>query len=272
MTANYIGREIGYPVPGGIPGGWGTADRAINEYFRPIDTFGERFDKLLGQIRGLGFDTLDLYTAHLHWSWATDEHITLAQDLLRRHQLSVASLAGGFGVTPEQLEAACRIANAMGTTILGGNTSLLETDREHLVATLKNYGVQLAVENHPAEKTPEDMLAKIGDGGDGTIGTAVDTGWYGTNGYDAARAIERLGDAVLYVHLKDVLAAGAHDTCRYGEGVVPIQECIQVLQRNGYRGDYSVEHEPGDVDPSEDCRAMLATLRGWLNQDSNEGV
>jgi sugar phosphate isomerase/epimerase len=263
MTANYIAREIGFRMPQGLLNSWGYADGTINERFQPIETFAERFDGLLRDIKALGFDALDLYTAHLHWRWATDEHLSIAQDLLRRHGLQVTSLAGGFGATPEELASACRVAQAVGTTILGGNTSLLASDRAATVATLKQHGQRLAIENHP-EKTPEEILAKIGDGGDGTLGTAVDTGWYGTQGYDAAEAIERLGDAVLIVHLKDVRASGAHESCRYGEGVVPVEECVRTLQRMSYRGSYTVEHEPDHFDPGPDCRAMRQMLQGWL--------
>ncbi len=77
------------------------------------------------------------------------------------------------------------------------------------------------------KKPPAELLAKIGDGGEGTIGAAVDTGWFGTQGYDAAVAIEELRDHLVHIHLKDVLAVGAHETCRYGEGVVPIERCVR---------------------------------------------
>ena len=262
MSVNYVARQVGY----NMTGGWGQGDRATNDFFRPIETFAERFEELLGDIRAMGFDALDIWTGHLNWAWATPEHLSIAHELLASHGLRVVSLAGGFGATPEQFAAACNVAVAMGTTILGGSCALLFTDRQRVVSMLKEHGLRLAIENHPDEKTPDDMLAKIGDGGDGTIGTAVDTGWYGTNGYDAASAIERLGDHILHVHLKDVLAAGAHETCRYGQGVVPIEECVRTLQRIGYRGAYSIEHEPDHYDPTEDCRAMLPMLRNWLNQ------
>ena len=39
-----------------------------------------------------------------------------------------------------------------------------------------------------------------------TIGATVDTGWWATQGYDPARAIEELGEHVVHVHLKDVRA------------------------------------------------------------------
>ncbi len=260
MSANYVARELGYQMTRG----WGQGDAATNAYFRPIETFEQRFGTILRDIKALGFDALDIWTGHLNWSWATDRHLGIARELLEREGFTVASLAGGFGSTPADFEAACNVAVAVGTTILGGSSPLAATNRPLVVALLHKYGLRLALENHPDEKTPEDMLKKIGDGGEGRIGTAVDTGWYGTNGYDAARAIERLGDYVIHVHLKDVLAAGAHDTCRFGQGVVPIEDCVRVLQRMNYRGAYSIEHEPDHYDPSEDCRAMLPMLRGWL--------
>src|ERR671922_236155 len=73
--------------------------------------------------------------------------------------------------------------------------------------------------------------------GDGAFGTTVDTGWWGTQGYDAAEAIEELRDHVLHVHLKDVRAVGEpHDTCPWGEGVVDVEACVRALQQIGYEG------------------------------------
>ena len=63
-----------------------------------------------------------------------------------------------------------------------------------------------------------------------------------------------------------VRAPGSHETCRYGQGIVPIQACVEALQQLGYQGAISVEHEPEDFDPTEDCKANLALLRQWLRQ------
>src|SRR5262249_50311724 len=125
------------------------------------------------------------------------------------------------------------------------------------------------IENHPEERTPADVLARIASAADagyaGVFGTTVDTGWWGTHGYDAAQAIEELGEHVLHVHLKDVLAVGEpHETCRWGDGVVPLEACVRTLQRLGYEGAIAVEHEPETYDPTEDVRAMRAELEAWL--------
>jgi len=260
MSANYVARVLGY----NMTEGWGQGDNATNEYFRPIETFRQRFEEILADIRALGFDHMDLWLAHLNPRWATDEHVRIARELLGKHGLGVVSLAGGMGSSREELERICSLAQSLGVTILGGVCPLLYEDRNFVVDTLKRYNLKLGIENHP-ERTPQEMLEKIGDGGDGTIGTTVDTGWYGTQGYDAAKAIEELAPYVLHVHLKDVREVGSHHTCRYGEGVVPIKECVEVLKQIGYEGAISVEHEPETFDPSEDCRADLQMLREWLS-------
>ncbi len=118
MSANYVARQVNY----NMTGGWGQGDRTTNEYFRPIETFGERFDTILADIKGLGFDALDLWNAHLSPTWATDAHISTAQQLLRKHDLKVMSMAGWFGATPEEFEAACKLAVALGAETLGGST------------------------------------------------------------------------------------------------------------------------------------------------------
>lgn len=265
MTANFVARELDYKMTGG----WGQGDKATNDYFQPVETYAGRFEALLREIEALDFQAIDLWLAHLNPAWATAEHSAIARDLLQQYHLPVVSLAGWFGSTPEEFEVTCRLAVALDTHILGGSTSVLEKDRPFVVDRLQHYGLKLGLENHP-EKTPEVMLAKIGGGSSSqknVIGATVDTGWYGTQGYDAAEAIRRLDEHIFHVHLKDVLAAGAHETCRFGRGVVPVRQCVRALQAIGYEGAISVEHEPEHFDPTEDCKISRDMLRSWLQEE-----
>lgn len=259
MTANYVARELDY----NMTRGWGQGDKATNEALRPLEQFGDRFEMMLSDIQTMGFEAIDLWLAHLNPAWATRQHIEEARALLDKYGFPVVSFAGWFGSTMEEFEATCRLAVELNCQILGGSTSVLEKDRAGTVALLTQYGLKLGLENHP-EKTPEEMLAKIGDGGDGTIGTTVDTGWYGTQGYDAAKALEWLAPYLFHIHLKDVLAVGAHDTCRFGQGIVPIQACVRTLQEIGYEGGISVEHEPEQFDPTQDVIASRQLLEEWM--------
>lgn len=259
MTANYVARELGYHMTGG----WGQGDRASQAYFRPIATFAERFDALLAEIAGLGFTAIDLWTGHLSPAWATPAHIGAARNLLAGYGFPVVSLAGWFGSTADEFAMSCRIAHELGCPVLGGSTSMLEKDRAGTVATLRRYGLVLGLENHP-EKTAAELRAKVGDPADGAIGACVDTGWFATQGYDAAQALEELRDLLAHVHLKDVLAAGAHDTCAFGQGVAPIKACVETLRQIGYRGAISVEHEPEHSSPNQAAVASRELLEGWL--------
>jgi len=146
------------------------------------------------------------------------------------------------------------------STTIGAGVS---GEPEGIAAVLQERGVRLAVENHP-ERAPGELLATIRAGG-GTFAATVDTGWWATQGYDPVRAIEELGEHVAHVHLKDVRAVGEpHVSCRWGEGIVDVEVCVAALRRVGYRGALTVEHEPEDHDPGEECRAMRAQLEGWL--------
>jgi len=253
MTANYVARETGFAMHG-----WGHGDRATNEAFAPEETYRERLGAVLDDVVALGFDTVDVWGAHLGADWATDAHVEAATEELARRSLRVSSYATWIG--PSNVERACELAQALGTPLIGAGFS---GEPELLAPVLRKYGVVLAVENHP-ERTPAEVLAKI-ERGEGAFAACVDTGWWGTQGYDAARAIEELGGHVAAVHLKDVRAVGEpHETCRFGEGIVDVEGCVQALRSLGYAGTLTIEHEPEDHDPGEECRAMREQVEGWL--------
>lgn len=252
MTANYVARETGYAMRG-----WGHGDTATNERFRPLGTYEERLDELMTQIRHLGFDAVDVWGAHLGADWATDEHVSIARDVLARHGLRVATYATWIG--PSNVARACDVAVALGTHLIGAGIS---GDPAELAPILRERGVTVAVENHP-ERTPGELLEAIGRGG-GSLAATVDTGWWATQGCDPVRAIEELGEHVRHVHLKDVLPGDEHVTCQWGKGVVDVAACVRALRQAGYDGALTIEHEPEHEDPSEACRAMLGELREWL--------
>lgn len=253
MTANEVARETGWAMHG-----WGHGDRLTNDAFAPLETYAERFGSLLGRVRELGFDAIDLWGAQLSTDWATDEHVAIARELLCEHGITVATY--GAWVGPANVERACELARTLGTRMIGAGFS---GDARQLAPVLREHGVVLAVENHP-ERTPAELLAKIEAGGE-TLRATVDTGWWATQGYDPARAIQELAPNVAHVHLKDVLHEGEpHETCAWGKGIVDIRACLGALLRIDYAGTYTVEHEPEDHDPSEEIRAMREQLEEWL--------
>lgn len=266
MSANYVGRELGY----GAAEEWMAFDEAANRAFEPVETYGERLDALLAPIAAAGFADVDLWLAHLNWRWATREHVQIAREALVRHELRVVSLAGNFGATPSDLAAACRLANALEVDLLGGMGDVLRRDRAGAAEVLREHGVRLGYENHP-EKSPPEVLQLIGDDAD-VLGVALDTGWWATQGYDPVQAIRDLRDRLFHVHLKDVDHVGdPHVTCVHGAGVANIDGCVDELLASRYAGGLSIEHEPFDHDPTLECAHMREALEARLAEARGEG-
>jgi L-ribulose-5-phosphate 3-epimerase len=273
ISANYVAREVDYHMTEG----WMQGDGATNAYFQPLATFPDRFGVLLDGIRALGFDAIDLWTAHLNFAWATETHLRAAQQALRSRGLKVCSLAGYFGGTEKELRQALDVAKAMGCDLLSGGQGLLKDDRVRLTSILRAEGARFAVENHP-EKSAAELLQRMGDGDEDVIGAAVDTGWFGTQGTDASQAIRELKGRIFHLHLKDVKARRpqpsgfpmidqGHETCRFGEGIVPLEQCVKTALRDGFDGVISLEHEPEDRDPTDDLRFSLKQVQAWVAEE-----
>ena len=261
ITANFVAREVGYA----ITEGWHQGNNATNDYFRSIDTFPKRFDALLKEIKKLGFTSIDLWVSHLHWAWATKKHTKVANSLISKHRLKVVSMAGRFGATRLEFEAACQLANAMEVRTLIGTAPFLNINREEAVAILRKYRLEFARVNQQ-ETSAEQLLNKIGYDNHDIIGVAIDTGWYSILGDGLLDAIEELAPNLKVVQLKNLKKADDTATSSYNKGSVPIQKCVEKLKEIRFNGAITVEHHPYDRDPCEECRENLEILKSWLKE------
>jgi sugar phosphate isomerase/epimerase len=267
MGANLVAQQLDW----NMTEGWGQGDAAANTYYRPLETFEQRFDAFVRLAVDAEFDTVDIWHPQLSYRWATEEHLDAARRVLTSHQVTVASYGSNFGDDLTTFRRANEIARAVGTRILGGQTPLLFSDRASVVAVLAEFGTVLGLENHP-QKSAAELLAQLGSGNDRVIGATVDTGWFGTQGFDAATAIRQLGDRVVHVHLKDVRSTGTHDTCAFGDGIVPIADCVAALREIEYRGAISIEHEPEHYDPVPEVMSSRRLLIGLLEGAASREV
>jgi sugar phosphate isomerase/epimerase len=165
---------------------------------------------------------------------------------MARHGLTPVSYAGGLsGPEAGQMLGAARL---LGIGLVAGGLPL---ERAPEIARLaREHGVRVGIENHP-ERHADEVLAKIGDNAD-VLGACVDTGWWLTQGYDPAAAVRALGRHLFHVHLKDIRAAGKHETCQLGTGLLDVPAVLAALREVGYDGYLSIEHEPDDYDPLEE--------------------
>jgi L-ribulose-5-phosphate 3-epimerase len=255
ITANYVARAVGYRLS---PFRWAEAEQATVERFSLAD-----WDAILDAIQAAGFRAVEVWRAHAHPDMPGDARaVARVRAALERRGLLVVGYACGLGDAerqPDLTERYFATARALGAPLIVGG---FDAGAAPLLARwARQYGVKVALENHP-EKTPEEVLEKIRAFPD-VLGAAVDTGWFATQGFPPAEAIRRLAPHLLHVHLKDVRAVGAHDTCVLGEGVANIPEVVTTLKDIGYEGAASIEHEPPDHDPMPDVEASLRFLASF---------
>ena len=80
-SSSFVGRQCGY----GPQSNWDACVEAVNAYYRPENTFAERFEKMLLEVKHMGFDALDIWTAgQMNWRWTTEKQMAQARTLLRR--------------------------------------------------------------------------------------------------------------------------------------------------------------------------------------------
>ena len=268
ISANFVARQLNWHMTG-----WGPGDAATNAWFSPLETYHDRFEAMLLEVKALGFSSIDLWAAHLHFRWATLQHVETAKTLLEKHGFRVRSYPAWVPGDASDLHAACRLCAALDIPIISGHIELVSKDRATAVAILREHCVAYAIENHQ-EKSIAELRARLGTGDEDVVGLALDTGWCATRKWDALVGVRELYPRIFAVHLKDVKAPRAektglefvdmgHETCRLGDGIVPVRAVLQELRERGFRGPISIEHEPEEYNPSQEIREGRERAEQW---------
>ena len=202
------------------------------------------------EIAEAGFPAVEIWEAHAAPESITRDKAVRWKQILDDHGLRAIGYAGGL--RRETLQ----ICQWLGIPHIDGG--LRGQTPEEATVLCREYGVRFNIENHP-EKTAAEALAKVGGGND-WLGLCVDTGWFGSQAANVPDQIRAAGKFVRHTHIKDVKAAGAHDTCLLGDGVVNVAGCLHALREIGYTGWYSWEDEPEDRNPFDSA----VRNRKWL--------
>ncbi len=236
----------------------------FTNYRYELKNWGEQHQKTIAQtdaaawraicreMAAAGFHAVEVWEAHAAPESLDRAKASLWKGILDENGLRPVAYAGGLRRETLQICQWLGIPHIDGG--LRGQTPAQAT------ALCREMGVRFYLENHP-EKTAAETAAKIGGGND-WLGVCVDTGWFGTQGADVPATIRALGKLVRHTHIKDVKAAGAHETCLLGEGIVNVPGCLAALRDLGYAGWYSWEDEPEDRNPFDSA----VRNRQWLEQ------
>jgi sugar phosphate isomerase/epimerase len=258
ISANYVARAAGYP--GGSIDDWGDFDEETRE-----EADLEDFESWIGDVADLDVDGLSMWTAHCFYHDVTDETVDEFGSVLDDHGLKCYSYAGGLGIPEGELspreawDRTFAVADRLGCSQLAGGCG--EDDWDHIRELGAEYGVDFAYENHPEESAAaiREQIEPAADSD--VVGIAFDTGWAGTQGYDAPETIRERDEDLIEVHLKDVVSEDGHETCALGEGIVDIEGCLDALDDIDFDGWVTIEHEPFDRDPLPEVEESLELVR-----------
>jgi sugar phosphate isomerase/epimerase len=248
-TANLVARYTGYRFE---LKHWGEQHRITI-----AQTDEQAWAAICHEIAGCGFSAVEIWEAHAAPESLTRARAATWRSILADHGLTPVAYAGGL--RRETTE----VCQWLGIPHIDGGLRGLKPDAA--TAMCRASGIRFNLENHP-EKIVAEILTPIG-GGNEWLGVCVDTGWLGTQGADAAATIRALGPLVRHTHIKDVKAAGAHETCPLGQGVVNVQAALRALRAIGYAGWYSWEDEPEDRNPF----TIAVAMRRWIESQLMAG-
>jgi len=191
-------------------------------------------------------------------------------------------LADDNGKVEERTRTAGRVDAGSGLTAAGWKTFAAGAD---LVArrVQEETGLRTVFHHHCAGyvETPAEIETLLSLTDPKRLGLVFDTGHYafGSGDYDAAGAMERFGDRIWYVHLKDCERGVAERSrregfdyftslrqgvfCELGQGGVDFAAVLRRLAACGYKGYVLVEQDvlPGMGSPKESARRNREYLR-----------
>lgn len=255
ITACWVYKLSGYDAS--TP--WGEAQGRFEQQWSP-----EALDGLLGEIKELGFDWVELWRGTTGFERWSDDQLGAVRDSLARREVQLASYCVG-GIEPStDIESAFAYGKKLGAPMCTGylTNENVEERAELLAKVAEKHGMQYGIENHGRDHTvadPDDIL-KLAARYPGVIGACPDTGIYYRGGDDPLAVAQALKEVTIHTHLKDVDETGS---CGVGEGELPMADIIRTFREAGYDGVYSVERE-GNGDPTALLRRSAAFIREVL--------
>jgi L-ribulose-5-phosphate 3-epimerase len=243
-TANLVARVTGYHY---------NLSQWMDQHQKTIAATDEAaWRAICKEIASAGFHAVEVWEAHAAPEALDEAKARVWKRILDEQGLAPVAYAGGL--RPETL----RICQWLGIPHVDGG--LREGTPETATALCREHGIRFNIENHP-EKSAAEILAKIG-GGNEWLGVCIDTGWLGTQGVSGPAVIRACAPFVRHTHVKDVKAAGKHETCLLGEGSADVAGCLAALHEVKYAGWYSWEDEPEDRNPFDSA----VRSRQWIER------
>jgi inosose dehydratase len=155
-----------------------------------------------------------------------------------------------------------------------------------LATSLRSEGMQVVFHNHVGTyvETEDEMSCLLDSTDPSVVGWCLDCGHLAYSGGDTLLMLDKYGDRVGYVHIKDVdgrILQQSHEErwsfhdalrryifTRLGEGTVNINAVIRALKSRNYDGWLVIEQDTTNVDPTRTARENRLYLENVLKFES----
>lgn len=186
---------------------------------------------------------------------ARSEHLTQLLDLAE-------------GTEARALVLPCGALSHEPVTSLGEDLDRVADELHSAARSASGRGVELWVESLHFWRLSwnGELAAKLHSRLDGTVGVVMDFSHLVASGTDPVHFVQRFGDRIRHVHLRDAVPGDIN--LSIGNGDVDFAAGIRALQKIGYAGHYALELETRDVtnDERENAAARAAQYISELQQ------
>jgi sugar phosphate isomerase/epimerase len=133
---------------------------------------------------------------------------------------------------------------------------------------VKEYNIRIAIHNHgPEDKlwpSPLEVLDAVKNM-DPRMGCCIDVGHTARAGTDPVLAIQKVGQRLFNIHMKDLTDFKNRDSqVAVGDGIMPVDKIFEALIANHYQGFVDLEYEVHPDDPMPGVSNSFAYMRGML--------
>lgn len=139
----------------------------------------------------------------------------------------------------------------------------------YVIEKVRETGIKVAIHTHgpdgaafPDIRTVVEMVKDPSLG----IGCCMDLGHTFRSGYNLAEDIEKYGEWIYDIHIKDETdASKAGNTWEMGRGMIDFRPVIKALRKIDYKGVLSLEFEKNGNNPHPGVAESIGYLRGVLD-------
>jgi inosose dehydratase len=198
---------------------------------------------------------------------STREQITEVIDKFSNEDIKVYTVGVVYMRTPESVDQAFEYARMAGVDMIVGapNYELLT----YVGGKVQEYDIKVAIHNHgpdnPLFPNATDIWEHVKDL-DPRLGLCLDIGHNIRDGHDPVADIEKYGERIYDLHLKDVDKASKEGrSVELGRGIIDIPAVVESLRKINYTGKCSLEFEKDMDDPLAGIAESIGYFRGVLD-------